>query len=208
MNEIYSWVKSIIIFMVLTTILSNLLGKSTYKKYVNLVTGIILVILVVSPLLKLFQIDEALDYFYSLNTLSSEAKDMNSRLIESEDGQMSTIVKQYKEEIKSQVEKILKGQKLYLTAIKINLDEDTKSSSFGTIKTMDVKASYVRQNTKEEGTGVETVQIDPIKIGDKEESEDKGEKVTLSPSEINVKNLLSDFYNMNPDNINISIQEQ
>lgn len=208
MNEIYSWVKSIIIFLVLTTIISNLLGKSTYKKYVNLITGIILVILVISPLLKLFQIDDTLDYFFSFNILSTEAEDMNSRLVNMEEGQMSEILKEYKDEIKAQVVKILKEQELYLVDIKISLDEDTESSNFGKLKTMDITASYVRQNTDENKTDIKEIKIDKIEFDQSKESVDKTEKVTLSPSEIKIKNLLSDFYNMNPDNINISIQEQ
>ncbi|MDF2803619.1 MAG: putative rane protein, partial [Anaerocolumna sp.] len=107
MNEIYSWVKSIIIFMVLTSIISNLLGKSSYKKYINLITGIILVILVISPLLKLFQLDKTLDYYFTTNTLLADAQDIDSQLMSMENGQKEAIFNEYKEQIKIQVAKIL-----------------------------------------------------------------------------------------------------
>jgi stage III sporulation protein AF len=208
MGEIYSWVKNIIIFLVLTTIISNLLGKSNYKKYINLVIGIILVILVISPLLKLFKLGDTLDYFFSINILSTQAKDINGKLIEMEEGQMSAIIKEYKEDIKEQVSKLLKGQDLFLVSIEITVDEKEGSETFGCLEYLNVTASEIRQDTEKSSSEIEKVNIDSIEIGEEKEDNSNSENGILSPSEINVKNLLSDFYNMNPDNINISIQEQ
>lgn len=208
MGEIYRWVKDIIIFLVLTTIISNLLGKSNYKKYVNLVAGIILVILVISPLLNLFQLGDTLDYYFSVNILSSEAKDLNSELLDMEKGQMSEILQEYKEEIKNQVIKILEKQELYLVEIEITIEEDTDSDAFGNLNALDLNASYIRQDNVKQSSDIEKVEIDNINIGSQIKIANNADRDTLSPSEINVKNLLSDFYNMNPDNINISIQEQ
>ncbi len=208
MAEVYSWVKNIIIFLVLTTIISNLLGKSNYKKYINLITGIILVLFVISPLLKLFQLEDTLDYFLSSNLLVTDAEDLNGKLIDMEEGQMSAILKEYKEEIGMQISELLEGQDLFIASITIIVEEDEKSAVFGTIKSMDIVASYIRQNTNLSSSEINKIEIDSIKIGDKKESTAEMEEDYLTPSEINVKNMLSDFYNMNPDNINISIQEQ
>ncbi len=208
MGEIYNWVKDIIIFLVLTTIISNLLGKSNYKKYVNLVAGIILVILVISPLLKLFQLGDTLDYYFSVNTFSTEAKDLNGKLLDMEKGQMSAILQEYKEGIKGQVIKILENQELYLIDIQIMIEEDLDSDAFGNLKALDIHASYIRQDIVNKSSKIEKVEIDSIEIGSQIKTASNADRDTLSPSEINVKNLLSDFYNMNPDNINISIQEQ
>jgi stage III sporulation protein AF len=208
MSEIYGWVKNIVIFLILTTIVTNLLGKSSYKKYVNLITGIILVILVISPLLKLFQLDKTMDYYFTTNTLLAEAEDMNGRLVDAEADQMSTILGEYKEQIGKQVGNLLEGQDLYLKDIEVTIDEDEKSSTFGNLLGLNITASYVRPETKESSVDIDKVNIEDIKIGEKkEENKENGDNI-LTPREINIKNLLSDFYNMNPDNINISIQEQ
>lgn len=207
MGEIYGWVKNIIIFLVLTTIISNLIGRSSYKKYINLITGIILVLLVISPLLKLFQLDDTLDYFFSTNFFLAEADDINSRLVDMEEGQMSTIFKEYKDEIGAQVSNLLEGQDLFLVSINIVVDEVEKSETFGNIKSMDMIASYIRQDADETSSEIDKININKIEIVDKKESVEEIDSEYLSPGEIIVKNLLSDFYNMNPDNINISIQE-
>lgn len=207
LNEIYSWVKSIIIFMVLTSIISNLLGKSSYKKYINLITGIILVILVISPLLKLFQMDKTLDYYFTTNTLLAEAQDLDSQLKDMENGKKEAIFKEYKDQIKLQVTKILEEEKIQVYDMEITIDEDDSSSNYGNIKSITVSGSrVVKEDNSKAAINIDSVKIDNIKIS-KEEEEPRKVKNYLSPEEINAKNRLSDFYNINKDNINISIQE-
>lgn len=208
MNAIYDWVRNIIIFLVLTTIIGNLLGKSSYKKYITLTTGIILVILVVSPLFQLFHLDKTLDYYLSNNLFKAEAEEYNGRLLDVEETKMTSIIQKYKDIIHEQVEQLLKTKELSISSIDIVVEENEESEDFGSLKTLTIVVSKEIEENKSEKSMIEDILIDKIKIGDKEESEAEEGDNNLSPEEINVKNLLSDFYNMNPDNINISIQEQ
>lgn len=208
MSEIYSWVKNIIIFLILTTIITNLLGKSTYKKYVDLITGIILVILVISPLLKLFHLQETLDYYFSANFLMAEAEDINIKFKDVEEGQMNVIFSEYKQEIKKQVSNLLEKENLYVVNFEIIIDDNAASNTFGVLKSMNIVASYDKEDAKVESKTISKIEIEPIEIGKKTSSKTGLDRKYLSPEEINVKNLLSDFYNINPDNINISIQER
>lgn len=207
MNDIYNWVKNIIIFLVLSTVINNLLGKSSYKKYINLITGIILVILVISPLFKLFELDKSLDYFMSTNFFVTETENINEVLLDSEKEQRNRILKEYKERINAQIASLIENQDLYIIDLHITIDEDSESMSFGSLKTIDLVAGYKKQKKKEDISEIEPIEINKIEIGYEEEDSRLSERDYLSPEEINVKNLLSDFYNMKPDNINISIQE-
>ncbi|MDF2472418.1 MAG: putative rane protein [Anaerocolumna sp.] len=206
MEIIYEWVRNIVIFLVLTTIIGNLLGKSSYKKYINLITGIILVLLVISPLLRLFQLEDSLDYYLSTNFFQAEANDYNGRLVDVEQNQMTSIIAEYKNIIYEQVDGLLKSQGLYLHELIIVIDEEETSEDFGKLKTLDVITGYQKENEETTVGIMDKIIINEIKIGDKEEEVPSVEGI-LSPDEINAKNLLSDFYNMQPDNINISIQE-
>jgi stage III sporulation protein AF len=212
MGVIYSWVKNIVIFLVLTTIVTNLLGKSSYKKYVNLISGIILVILVISPLLKLFQLDKTLDYYFTNNSLLAEAEDINDELVNAEESQKNAIFEEYKTEIGKQVGNLLEKEDLYVNSCEVTVDEDEDSVTYGSILSLSIVAGYTRSDSEETSSEIKDIKIEDIKIGEEEESKEEAgnnsESKTLSPSEINAKNLLSDFYNMNSDNINISIQEQ
>lgn len=207
LDMIYDWIKNIIIFMVLTTIIANLLGKSSYKKYIDLITGVILLILVISPLFKLLNLDDSLDYFFSANYLLAETKEIGIRFNDMEDKQTESILQEYKEKIKTQIGTILESEDLYIISTIITIDEKSDSLTYGQIEKLDIIASYVRAKDEVEPKKVDKINISKIKIGENNESGQENTGDFLSPSEINVKKRLSDFYNMNPDNINISIQE-
>ncbi len=208
MNAIYSWVKSIVFFLVLMTIINNLIGKSSYKKYINLISGMILIILVVSPLLNIFNIDEKLDYYFDKNAFMTSAYDINRDLIQMEETQLQVVIEEYKNEIKNKTKLLLEKENLYISEFVVKIDEDNNSDSFGKIEKIDLIASYIvnkESDSLDSLEPIEKVEFEKIEIGPKEETYQIPE-TELSDNEIYIKNLLSDFYNINLDNINISIE--
>ncbi|MBS4173425.1 stage III sporulation protein AF [Bacillus sp. FJAT-49736] len=57
MSFITEWVMNIIVFILLAMILDMLLPSSTMKKYTKLVTGLLLIAIILTPILKLFSQD-------------------------------------------------------------------------------------------------------------------------------------------------------
>lgn len=206
-QEIYSWIRNIVIYMIINTIIMNLLGNKSYKKYVSIVSGMILVLIVISPLMKLMKLEENLDYFLQSNDFAIEASDFKNELYQMEEKQSSAIFTEYKERIKVQVEGLLQEENVYLESFDITIDRQADSATFGEILKMDIKA-YVKQSEQEGGKSKKRLQIDEIEISEiaigKQEVE--ASKILPSPMEINIKNKLSDFYNIEQGNINISIQ--
>jgi len=205
MDEIYEWIKNIVIYMILNTVIMNLLGNSSYKKYVSIVSGMILVLIVISPLIKFLNIEEQLDYFFDSNRFVIEASDFENSLVQMEEQQRDEIFTEYKGKIRETVEKIIQKEGLYLLDFDVTIEADTESEKFGEILQFNIKASY---NKSEEITE-DSLRIDPVIISKIEvaKQEEKQSIDTLpSPDEINIKNKLSDFYNIEADNINISIQ--
>lgn len=217
MQYIYSWVKNIVIFMVLISIITNLMGKSSYKKYINLISGIILVILVISPLLKIFQLNNTLDYYFTTNSLVAEAGDslnMEEKLNSTGARQKEEIFSQVKEKVENKVKELLKDENIEVDSMEVTLVEDENDSNYGELKKLDIKGVYSANKQSDKKADKEAVNIDRVVIDDinikkdtKSTEETSEDKKYLSPVEINAKKVLSDFYNLKADNINISIQE-
>jgi stage III sporulation protein AF len=203
-QEIFNWIKNIVIYMIINTIIMNLLGDKSYKKYVSIVSGMILVLIVISPFTKLMKLDDNLDYFLQYNLFSSTTADYKNQLEQAEEEQDKAVFAGYKEKIKEQVKELLKKDQVYLKSCSINLDEDPKSDTFGEIRGMDITASADEtQETGGDSLIIEDIEIGEISMDDKDKKQEVNQP---SPLEISIKNELSDFYNMEQGNINISIQ--
>lgn len=205
MDEIYTWIKNIVIYMIMNTIIMNLLGNKSYKKYISIVSGMILVLIVVSPLMKFMKLDENLDYYLQINDFAIETSEFKNDLNRMEEEQSDAIFAEYQDKIKVQVKNLLLEEAVYLESFDLTIDKNTKSKTFGEIIRMDITAN-IEQNEEEDDK--EYLQIDEIEIGRismGEEEENTSQKMP-SPTEINIKNKLSDFYNIEQGNINISIQ--
>ena len=196
MEFVYEWVRNIVIYLILNTVIMNLLGSSSYKKYVSIVSGMILLLIVLSPFLKLLRMDGIMDYYLNSNIYNSEARDFKRELKLMEDKQRDEVFTDYKEKIKEQVEELISKDGLYIYDFDLVMNMDEDSEDFGHIKDIKIEAGY----EKYESAPVQKISIDRIVI-----SEKTLQKID-SPEEIQIKNKLSDFYNMEQDNININIQ--
>jgi len=75
METFYDTLKNITVYILLVSVISNLLSGSTYKKYIRFFAGLVVIALILNPISKL--INEGSDIFeniklYDLNTRFSE----------------------------------------------------------------------------------------------------------------------------------------
>lgn len=57
---LYEWIRNVAFYLVLVTALLHVLPRSGYQKYIRFFTGLVLILLVLAPVLKLFQMEEEL----------------------------------------------------------------------------------------------------------------------------------------------------
>jgi stage III sporulation protein AF len=74
MDFIKEWITNIIIFILLATVLDMLLPNSSFQKYTKIVTGLILIAIILSPVMKLFTSDfeSAIASMGQFNSLEDE----------------------------------------------------------------------------------------------------------------------------------------
>ena len=205
MGDLYEWIRNIVIYMILNTIIMNLLGNSSYKKYVSIVSGMILVLIVVSPFIKYLRVEDKLNYYLDFNEFAIETADFENSLRTMEEEQLEYVFQEYSARVKSRVETILQGEGLRLTDFQLNLNRDETSQSFGEILEMDIKAAYGSETEKtSDRIFIEDIVITKVKMDD--EGKPKPIEEAPSPAEISIKNKIMDFYNIPLNNINISIQ--
>ena len=71
---LYEWMKNIAFYMVLITAVIHILPNSDYKKYIRFFTGMVLVVMLATPLLKIFGMEHPLWSLYNSKEYQEQMK--------------------------------------------------------------------------------------------------------------------------------------
>lgn len=64
-DYIYQWIRNLAFYLVLATAVLQVIPGSDYKKYIRFFTGLVLVIMMMTPVLKLFGMEDSLKDYYN-----------------------------------------------------------------------------------------------------------------------------------------------
>ena len=64
-DYIYQWIRNLAFYLVLATAVIQVIPGSDYKKYIRFFTGLVLVIMMMTPVLKLFGMEDSLKDYYN-----------------------------------------------------------------------------------------------------------------------------------------------
>ncbi|MDO5521688.1 MAG: stage III sporulation protein AF [bacterium] len=212
MEYIYQAVKNIIIFMLLITVLSNLLGQSSYKKYINIFVGLVLIIIVVTPILKIINSNQKVDQYFHKNLYKINASDMTEQLNSADDSYKKIVLKEYKGTIQNQIEEELKSHNLALRQVDIGINEDVTAEECGQVQSIKLTASKGEEKEKQNSSTIDEVDkvvIDKVDINNSEKASREsdtnvGDKYD-TVEELTVKEELSALYGISEDYINVKI---
>lgn len=181
------WITGIVAMVLFVTIIDLLVPQNSgFKKYVSLVTGIIVVITILTPVFKL--LDRRVDV---QEAISQFTQDFDKKLYEIDEKGIeksvnSQTIEVFKEKLKTNLEsEIYKSTGERYKVLKLEIVEDTDSVNFASIKSLELKKSYGEGSVKP---------VDNITIGDSEavEKEYRDERVA---------SFLRENFNVDPSKI-------
>ncbi|MGX2960417.1 stage III sporulation protein AF [Peribacillus sp. JNUCC 23] len=159
MEFITSWVTNIIVFVLLATVIDMLLPNSAMQKYAKMVIGLLLIAVIISPILKLFQSD--FDDLLKIATSSIDEKTNhqveNSTELKKKEIQAvqdAYILKQMAVDMRTGVEEELMDQyKMEIQSLNLEVKNKDQPSLPDDLQ----KISIVLQQTKDQTASVEVV---------------------------------------------------
>lgn len=200
MNGINSWVKNIVVFLLLLTLIEQVLPNSDYKKYIKIAAGLILILIVFSPVLSFLKLDTSLSYYFQWENFKISAADFQAEELEAE--RNDYIVEQYKGNLEQQMITLFSNEDFSVAGAAVEIDEDAQSEEFGQIYSIDIRISY--KETAE--TTVAPVVIEQVEIsGDvpQENSSEEQPKVREEDS-IQIKKTLASYYQVDMNQITVT----
>ncbi|MGR3764979.1 stage III sporulation protein AF [Rossellomorea sp. NS-SX7] len=196
MSFLTEWITNIIVFVLLATVIDMLLPSSNMQKYVKIVTGLLLITIILTPLLKLMtaDVDAVMDSFRingtSQNNSVENLIEMKKKEIQA--SQRAYILEQMAVQMKQQAEKELMDK-----SGKVIEKVSIAASDLENIPDSITEVTVYLSSGEEEGA-IEAVQNVEIDTGDKTRVQKTDENVSL------VTSLLAEEWNLSPEQIIIA----
>lgn len=197
MSFLTDWITNIIIFVLLATVIDMLLPSSNMQKYAKIVTGLLLITIILTPLFKLMATDfdkvmESIDINGdSRNNSVENLIEMKKKEIQA--SQRAYILEQMAVQMKQQAEKEMMdehGKVIEKVVVKAEDLENVPDS---------ITEVTVVVKDKQENTTIETVLNVEIDTGT------ETRKKTPEESTSQMASLLAEQWNLTPDKIIITV---
>lgn len=199
MELLFLWTKRVVVFLLFSTVLINIAGKN--GKYIKVISGFMLILLMAEPFMKLLGGGQLLEYELQKEIFAYDAH-VPDYISEKADAFVNkAVTENYHALIKENTAAVGAKYGLQLCDFKVKTNENVTESEYGRVLEISCDFEHVKINSKIKEIEV-AVEVD-IKIAGKE----KGEKSKESKIENLIKSELADFYNMSVDNIYIYIRE-
>lgn len=197
-------VRNILTYYIILSVLMAMIGKSSYKKYIEMFSGLVMIIIILNPLIKLFGVQDALDMNLQKNQLYEVTQAESDDIMVAELKQQDAVLKQYKDTIANQIDTVMKNYDFSATDVEVIIDDDTDSETFGQVKTISVFCQKGTEEESEEASAIGEIAIPEIKIGTKKKIE---KKVTDTLETKDAMLEIANMYGIEASQIQIQVEE-
>ena len=91
---IYEWIRSLVSFMILMTVIMNLLPDKKYEKYLRLFTGMVFLLLFFAPISNLNRIEAQMAEAFERITFRTDARLLEKEIQDTDGARMQNLILQ------------------------------------------------------------------------------------------------------------------
>lgn len=153
MGEIVRWVKNITYYFILIHILFQLLPSGKYQRYIRLFSGIIFVLLAVSPLTRGLKLEEKLAYAFEKIQFEQSAEEFSQRLWGIEEERLKEVLGQYEEAVSRDVRAMAEAEGLDFGDVQVVIQDKREEKDFGQVVRIQLGLSGEPRREKNYETG-------------------------------------------------------
>lgn len=145
-----NWVVNIVVVIFFIAFIEIMLPSNNMKRYINIVLGLLIIIVLINPIIKLLSSDINIEREVLLNikNYNTFRVDSDSKYVESQNKQIAEL---YKSKLETEIVELVKTEEKYdVLKVIVSIEENTQSENFGKIKGVEVHlgASNDKSNSK------------------------------------------------------------
>lgn len=196
MDAIAEYVRSVAFYMVFASLVEIVAPSGGFKKYIRLITSLILIALIIRPFGELFGGGATRpDAVFGFNSLIDEG--LPAKRYGYEKQQAEAVVVEYKKNLAEQAKQVIESQTgLAVSSVDVAVNEDYESAGFASVLGVDAVV------TLPYGAG-DVSRLKKILLGNADGQATRAEIDEAVRSRI--KNSLNGFYNVPESNIHIEV---
>ncbi len=190
-----SWVTNIVILVVLISFLEIILPSSNMKRYINMIIGLLVILVLINPFIALITNDMSIEKEVFSNIL--EANEMSRSNKENfSDVQDNQVIELYKDSLRKEMLDLINSKTKYMIAnISIGIVENREDERFGEIEEVSLIVDNSPQDTGSNGNKNINIKVDNVKEVSVKVNKDSNTKNKNNSSEYNdLRRLISDSY--------------
>ncbi len=178
MTGLLEYIKNIGFFLILVSVVCNALPENGFKKYCKLFCGLVLVVLVLTPINAILNFDGDIGEIFAAGSYEGQVKELKSKLLMQERLQMDNALEQYENGVCQLLEDIATTQGIHILDVDIEYSYEEQGDDIvldSVCFVLEDKATTSPQFTGSQGgsgdTYIENInidKIDKIDISDKE----------------------------------------
>lgn len=194
-----SWIINIVVVIFFIAIIEILLPSSNMKKYINMTLGLLIIIVLINPIIKLMSSDINIDreVFYNLQSYNTFNIEGELNYIKTQNQQITEV---YKQKIENEISEFLRTDVDYnVLDVKVTINEDIEAEDFGKIIGIEVYlGTRSKNNQNQQSIKVDEIERVSINIEKSNLSIDDKEN---SPGFEELKDSISSYYKVSKEKI-------
>ncbi|MCI9532785.1 MAG: stage III sporulation protein AF [Lachnospiraceae bacterium] len=180
---VYAWVKNLVCFYIFLTVILRLLPRNNYQKYVRFFSGMLLMLLVFSPILSLLGKEDTIRQKISQAGFFQDMDNLKLDTAHLQQAQKEAYLREYERAVGMDVSRMAEEKQLYANQVEVHLSESYQVESIA----MDISLA-----------GGEGIFIRKASYGDNSQE---------YPEVYRLKQELMEFYKITESQIEINVQE-
>lgn len=142
-ESIQNWVENITIYMIFVTLLYKLNVNKAFQPYLKLITGLLMIVLLVEPVLRLKNVDFSETLQQEMSRFQVDSVRISQDIYQEKSKEM--ILSSYQTQLQQTLEAELSSYGLYLQNMEVEFNQ---KESYGEIERLSLEVSY-QQNFQE-----------------------------------------------------------
>lgn len=172
MGALLDYIKNIGYFLILMSLVSNVMPDNSYKKYCRMFCGLILVVLVINPFYEFLNYEGDIKDIFAMTSYESKTMELENQIKMSESNTRDRVIGEYEKLIVNELQGSAREEGLYIMEAQVELTEgeDIQLSGVNLIVTeKNISTDEIENELLEEqekiGQGTK-IKIEDISIGD------------------------------------------